>query len=126
MDNIREEFFEYDIGREKLYYLAHPYTGDGTVENMEDNYRIANRRTITLMKLGYNIFSPITYTHVMDVENKNIFDVIDWLKLDKIFLDRCDGIIMAPGWEDSLGCRLEYEYAIKSNKEILFYEKIIS
>lgn len=51
------------ISKEKLIYLAHPYTNDPIKWNgFAENY------TLFLLKQGFHIFSPILHTHNFDVD----------------------------------------------------------
>jgi len=124
--SLQESFDSFDISGEKLYYFAHPYTGDGSYMDRERNYLLCMERTLKLMANGVNVFSPIAYSHNLDVDpNKpDWFGADEWLQLDKIMLDRCDGIIMAPNWEQSEGCVIEFKYATDNNKIILFWDKL--
>ena len=100
----------------KLYYFSHPYTG-----NAEENFKLANARSLKLIKSGYYIISPITHSHPLDQLEKH--DLKFWMNLDQVIMSHCDGIILAPNWETSKGCRLELRYFIKSDKEILKMDK---
>lgn len=103
----------------KLFYFAHPYSG-----NPEENFRLANERTLKLLNAGYNIFSPITYSHPLHVIEPHDYDF--WMRLDRAIIPRCDGIILAPGWQGSKGCQLEADYFYKHGLPILAYSKISS
>ena len=100
----------------KLYYLAHPYTG-----NEKENFKLATSRTQTLLDLGYHVLSPVTYTHPIHQQKERDYNF--WMKFCLVLISKCDGIIFAPGWEDSRGCLLEYAHS--DGKEILFLEDII-
>jgi len=99
-----------------LWYFAHPYTGDE-----EQNFILANSRTQILMDMGYNILSPITYTHPLHTHKERDYDF--WMELCLVLMKHCDGIIFAPGWKWSNGCNLEYEQS--TGKQILFYKDIV-
>ena len=105
----------------KLWYFAHPYSSPSK-ENHSENFALCNDRAVRLLDNGYLIFSPISHSHPLQHVKESTLDF--WLKLDVEFMDRCDGLILAPGWEESEGCRFEYEYFKEKNKPILFYSEI--
>jgi hypothetical protein len=96
----------------KLWYFAHPYSGD-----TEGNYKRCNLRATRLLKAGYVIYSPITHSHPLELHKGYEY----WLAFDKVYLDKCDGIILAPGWKKSKGCRWEYEYATSRDLDVLYF-----
>ena len=97
-----------------VHYFAHPYTardGEGNLVPAaeEANFNLCNIRAGELLKRGYNVYSPISHTHpihracpafLKNHEHKM------WYHLDNQIIARMkwDGIILAPGWEDSTGC----------------------
>jgi len=102
----------------KLWYFAHPYSG-----NEEGNFNKCNERTVKLLDLGFKVFSPISHSHHLDTIQKSSLE--KWLEIDFAILDRCDGIIMAPGWEKSKGCVAEHGRADRKGYEIRLYEEIV-
>jgi len=89
----------------ELIYLAHPYSG-ATIKNTKSSILYANH----LLDLGFKVFNPLSHSHYMDLVKTR--DHEEWLKLDFAILDRCDGLFLCPGWESSMGCRMEWAYAI--------------
>lgn len=100
----------------KLYYFAHPYTGD-----IEKNMELCTKRVNELLDYGWNIFSPLNHSHPLDVEKQR--DPMKWYELDILFLKRCDGIILAPEWRESKGCMMEYGIARALGLEMYVYNK---
>ena len=109
--------------KEKLWYFAHPYYNKlDAIKYL--NHRDCIKRTLKLINAGYQIFSPIVYSVPLNefIHGDHSF----WIAFDKPFMEKCDGLILAPGWEKSKGCNIEYEYFKQAGKPIIFYEDIIS
>lgn len=101
-----------------LYYFAHPYTGDE-----QNNFILANHRSVELLNRGFYIFSPITHSHPL--QNIKIFDGKVWEELDRFFIDFCDGLIVAPSWQYSGGCVKEHSAFTLAGKPIYNYEDLV-
>lgn len=98
----------------EVYYVAGPYRGD-----VERN--IANARTVAaaIWKRGHAAICPHTNTH--DLFPKLNEDLGFWIPGDFAMLERCDGIVMVPGWEQSEGARKELEHAKRKGLQVYFY-----
>lgn len=119
----------------KLYYFAHPYSVKTTCGNNlhaaeEANFNICCIRAAELYKRGYMVYAPISHTHPIHTRDPkflkdNEYDL--WIEYDKLMMEKCkfDGLILAPGWESSPGCKFEHDEFKKKNLEILLYEDII-
>ena len=100
-----------------LWYFAHPYTcrdndGNFVFEGEEANFQICNIRAGELLNLGYNIYSPISHTHPIHRASPSMLARHEhelWYQLDNEVIDSTNwaGIILAPGWENSSGCKAE-------------------
>lgn len=101
----------------KLYYFAHPYTG-----NYAENYDLCMERSNKLLDLGYYHINPLTHSVPLH-EMKERSDEF-WYEFDLEILKRCDGIILAPKWNLSKGCKLEFVKAKELGLEIIHYEMI--
>ena len=118
-----------------LYYFAHPYTakkkdGSYSLAAEDANFKICNYRAGELIRRGYNVYSPISHTHPIHMATPSFVanEVHEpWYQLDDDVIYRCkfDGIILAPGWENSKGCVHERELFEELHRDILLYEKII-
>ncbi len=93
--------------KDKLWYVAHPYTG-----NELENFNDVNKICAQLAALGVKFYSPLSMTHPihlagveMGVIASNEYEL--YMKLDEIFVNRCDGLILCDGWKDSKGCCYE-------------------
>ena len=104
-----------------LFYFAHPY--DSTDNTPAKNYQLCNQRAVKLIDLGYMIFSPITHSHPLHVIKKHPSEF--WMSIDRLIMPMCMGLILAPRWKESRGCKEEYEYFKSIGRMILFYEDLI-
>jgi hypothetical protein len=104
-------------------YLAIPYT------RMESSsFEQANIATIELLKLGVNVFSPITHSHplvILDGESlKGTWEF--WEQMDKQFIDWADEVIVLipkEGFQmviNSKGIKNEIDYARSQEKTIRY------
>ena len=118
-----------------LWYFAHPYSckdpkGNFILAGEEANFRICNFRAAKLLDLGYNIYSPISHTHPILCASPEFLARSEhelWYHLDNELIDKVDwsGIILAPGWEKSTGCRAEKERIESKGLPVLFYSDIV-
>jgi hypothetical protein len=100
-----------------LYYFAHPYSAK-TEEGRTANFELACRRSAILLLKGYNIFSPIVHSHPIEMANPELLSWPQeklwqfWLDIDLAILEFVNftGIILAPLWGTSKGCKKEYEW----------------
>ena len=100
-----------------LWYLAHPYRGDH-----EENFNQVNKIASKLIKQGVMVYSPVSHTHpISEAGGMDGDDLGLWLKLDELFMKKCNGIILCPGWEDSEGCNVELEYFLSQREMVYFY-----
>jgi len=100
-----------------LWYFAHPYTckdeaGHYLPGAEEANFRLCNLRAARLIERGVLIYSPISHTHPIHCAHPPFVGSQAhemWYRFDEEFIRRIpfDGIILAPGWEHSVGCRRE-------------------
>ena len=107
-----------DANKKGLWYFAHPYTvrdaaGRCVLEAEDANYRLCCRRAGYLIRRGYNVFAPICHSHPILCATPALRGrgAVLWYVLDNQIIERCDfdGIILAPGWQNSAGCRHERE-----------------
>jgi len=105
------------------YYLAHPYSDDPAA-----NVDLSIERTNKLLDLGIKVFNPLTHSHYLDLAQQRAATF--WYEFDVAILDKMDGLILSPGWENSRGCILEYGWfqgAIAAGRPIviLHYEDLL-
>jgi len=119
-----------------FYYFAHPYTcvdaeGKYVSDGEEANFKICNYRAGVLMAMGYNLYSPISHTHPIHKASPIFLARHEheaWYYLDLEFIAKTDfdGIILAPAWEGSKGCRMEREAFEQRHLSVLFYQNIVN
>ena len=130
-----------EIASKGLWYFAHPYTcrdkdGSYVPEGEEANFNICNMRAAELLIRGYNVYAPISHTHPIHRAcpiflAQHEHDI--WYKLDNEVIARTDwnGIILAPKWGESGGCKAEYDWFLSHKRrdgkphEILKYSNLI-
>lgn len=102
-------------------YLASPYTNDDK-KIVEFRVKKTNKAAAELMSQGHIVFSPISHSHHMAMENDMPTTFEFWKKQNHAFIDWCDGvyILELQGWKESKGVADEMEYAIKTGKPIYY------
>lgn len=68
----------------------------------------------SLSKKGHQVFIPCVLPAYEEVSHE------DYLHICYAIIDVCDAVYMLSDWKQSEGARLEYEYAIENNKQIIF------
>lgn len=119
-----------------LWYFAHPYTckdknGNYIPEGEEANFVLCNIRAAELLVRGYNVYAPISHTHPIHRACPTFLARHEhelWYQLDNEVIDKTawSGIILAPGWETSSGCKAEKERIESMDLPVLLYEDIIN
>lgn len=104
----------------KRIYLSHPY--GGREENREKAAALAAfYRAIwdAEGKFDWVIVDPLSYFEQMErdgVDDETILAMAVALMLD------CDGVLYAPGWKKSRGCRYECLRARKTKKPVRYFQ----
>lgn len=109
----------------KKIYLAVPYTG-----MKESSFKQVNKVSVEVLKLGHNVFSPITHSHVLhELDGESIpGDWSFWQHIDYQFIDWADEVwVLVPkeGIEPvnkSTGVQAEIKYAEEHNKPVKFVQ----
>lgn len=79
--------------------------------NVIQKFEVAQK---SLSKKGHQVFIPCVLPAYEEVSHE------DYLHICYAIIDVCDAVYMLSDWQQSEGARLEYEYAIENNKQIIF------
>jgi hypothetical protein len=109
----------------KLIYLATPFTSFDKEQKFKlieehSRYVEASRITISLIKQGYNIYSPIVYAYSMATTNNLPTDWKYWSNFLEVILPKCDILWVAKmeGWDKSTGVQEEIRLARNLGKPV--------
>lgn len=118
-----------------IWYFAHPYTvkdkdGKNVHVGEQANFQQACMKTGELMKRGYMVYSPIAHTHPVHAISPEFIKNDEyklWVKLDELIIEKTkfSGIILAPNWETSSGCKAERKEFEKKKLQVLLYEHLM-
>ena len=103
----------------KLIYVAGPYRS-ATREGVRRNIETAMQVAMYVAKAGYMPVVPHACTQYFDWDYPKLQPDSFWLDGTMEMLDRCDAIIMCPGWEHSSGSKAEHEHAEKTGKKVCY------
>ncbi len=91
-----------------LVYVSGPYRcPNKTIAGVRRNIERARAVAEYLAIKGYGFICPHLNTAFMDGLCPDKF----WLDMDLLILERCDRIVMVPGWKESQGSLMELEHA---------------
>ncbi len=93
----------------KIIFIAGPYFGNGTYEEIEKNIQEAEKFAIALANRGIGFFCFATHTR--HFEQKANAPEKFYKMLDAEILIRCDAVLALPNWQESPGARAEIEIA---------------
>lgn len=101
-------------------YLAIPYSD----VNKEESFRLANEHAARLMNEGYIVFSPISHSHSIAIQNDIPGTWEFWKEQDEAFIKWCDCMIIVcmEGWEKSKGVKAEFNVATDMKKPVFYRE----
>lgn len=113
------------IKRNKIYYLASPYS-DNSNSVMRKRYVEQGRLAVILIHKGYKLITPIEMCHNLSKRYKLPSGYFYWKYRDRTLLQHCDGIIVClmKGWDTSVGVTDELKYAQRLGIEIKFFNPI--
>jgi hypothetical protein len=102
----------------KVIYVAGPYRA-GTERGVLNNIRNAEAVAIEVWRAGFVALTPHLNTRLFG----GICSDDVWLNGALELMQRCDGVILVPGWEKSSGTIAEIEKA--KNLNIPVFENVI-
>ena len=119
-----------------MWYFAHPYTvkdkkGNFVPEAETANFDLCNQRAARLVEEGYIIFSPISMSHSIHRASPTLLSDhahAFWYFYNSRLLESAswEGIILAPGWNLSPGCRMEATWFRQRKLPVREYAKVIT
>ena len=108
---------------EELWYLATPYWDDNSAVR-EARFKKVNEIAWKLAGEGIFTFSPVSMSHPiheavytneqLDREQQHWF----FMHWDRLFFDKCVGIILCDGYLDSRGCMEELAWFTERGKPV--------
>lgn len=90
-----------------VVYVAHPIRDRRGPYYVEQNCRNAEAIAIRLWEMGAAVICPGLNTRLLD---GRLPDNV-WLTGDLAIIERCDLVVLAPGWTSSLGAQAEKAHA---------------
>ena len=106
----------------KVVYVAGPYMGethDGkSFFQIHTNIMVAREWAKKVFALGAFAFCP--HLNCFHMELDTDFSADWWRKADLEILERCDAVLLIPGWENSRGSVMEKTFA-QDNSIPVFY-----
>jgi len=88
------------------YYIA------GKITNLTNYREVFKKAEDKLTEEGHLCMNPAILTEGFP------YDV--YMPICYAMIDACDSIYLLKNWTDSKGAKLEYEYALSKNKQIVF------
>ena len=107
-----------------MIYLASPYSHKDPAV-MEKRFKEACVIAASLMRKGYNVFSPIAHSHpIAQYQLPKTWEF--WEQYDRFFIQMCHRVIVCDnmeGWQDSRGVGAEIAIANELGKEVIYYSE---
>ncbi len=102
-----------------MIYLASPYSHDDP-DVREYRYHEVSKQTALLMKARHLVFCPIAFSHPLATTYGVPNTHAQWVPHNKAMIDICDEVwvLMIDGVEDSVGIKVEIEYARKIGRPV--------
>ena len=95
-----------------MIYLASPYSHPDS-HIVRDRFLLVEQVTALLIQQGEFVWSPIVHCHEMAAKFKLPTDALFWKAYNFDFIRRADAvyILKIPGWDKSVGVKMEIELA---------------
>lgn len=100
-----------------IVYISGPYRGD-----VDANIQAAREAAIKVWEAGHTAICP--HLNTAHFEDDCSLDDDRYVERDMDILARCDGILMLPGWEASVGARTEHAYALDLSLPVWRYPEL--
>jgi hypothetical protein len=102
------------LDKSKLYYLSHPFTTHGNLEDNQDS--------------AYYIEIQLVQRHEISMINPILLPLsansdIKEMEKCRYLYQACDAVIFCPDWDKSAGCTEEHKWAIQDSKPRYFVDK---
>lgn len=90
-----------------MYYICGPITNAERAIEVENCHRAMNI-ALEMIRRGYSVYCPhwtglVAGCHEISHER--------WMEHDHQWLRLCDSILLLPGWRQSTGARMEFQWA---------------
>jgi hypothetical protein len=105
-----------------LLYTAGAYSANAGVGTVDENIAVARDVAVTLWDMGYTVICPHLNTAHFDDEIDLPNEV--YVDRDLLIVERCDGIVMMPKWQQSRGAVRELEHALKHELEVFYWPDV--
>ena len=111
-------------GLKPVAYVAGNYTNGGkcTDEEAERNRDILRYYSTIVNKLGFAVICPIE--NDLWAYERKLITYDECLEKDFAIMSKCDLVVFCPGWEESKGAKMEYEFCIKNNIPFLEHDEL--
>lgn len=104
-------------GKMPLAYVSGPYRHPKGTAFVERNIRAAEGVAQDLWQLGFAVICPHTNTKHFD----GLAEPEVWLAGDLVMVEKCDVLVMIPGWQYSQGAYLEWEHHVKRGGAVFYW-----
>ncbi|WP_313292597.1 DUF4406 domain-containing protein [Faecalispora jeddahensis] len=91
---------------ESVTYLSGPITG---IDNYQERFALAE---LELIRRGHKVFSPASMPAGLPHET--------YMPICYAMIDACNTVCFLPGWRESKGANMEYEYAMSKGLTMMF------
>lgn len=106
------------IAKVKLVYIAGPYMGKSR-EEIELNIKSAQQNAKYAVLKGWMPVIPHKNTELFEILTPDV-SIDFWYNGTLKLLDKCDAILMCPGWEFSTGANSEHYFAVDKGLDIFY------
>lgn len=105
-----------------LIYTAGPYSETAGVGTVAENIQRATDIAAHLWEMGYAVICP--HMNSANLETLTTLSNKDFVDRDLEMVQVCDGIVMMPYWEQSLGAVRELQCARENDLEVWMWPNV--